>query len=288
MEKCFHLCMGLPGSGKTHLLTQIVKLFELIDIDGVWDPDECIHSVYERLSDTIDIIEIYQPEISNGIGLDTLILTNDQLIKVLEAISSVEGMNEFKVIIHWFKPDREACLYNDQGRRSLECDFMIRRANLEEVDQDRINELFIKTRKFKELEVFKRTVVRKPLYKRSEDVSRFIYENAVFESEDVIKSEEWIVYSDYNNMNIAIPEKEKDFHELTRILNKFAPNLTPEEYKRVWSLVTKERRTNFGYYALYYEYCVWNINLRDLFELLKEMDYVEDGEEELIIKYERY
>jgi len=65
--------------------------------------------------------------------------------------------------------------------------------------------------------------------------------------------------------------KRLDFIYLEKIINNFCPNISYKKYRKLWeNLVHEEEETEREYYGNYTNYHIFRIDVKDLYNFLKE------------------
>lgn len=267
--KQVHVCMGLPGSGKTYYLKNIVKHPYYFDLDNV--TAEEFNKAMEEISYTLWQVSIPSSSVGTykGLCLDTLIVSNDGLIKFVNKVLEHCNFTNCELVIHRFKPNREICMYNDRGRRKLNSAIVIKNAEVEEFEVGKIcSELYSRFGRI----VFKEhDVVKKPDYKML--VTEENFNHKIDPSTNILKSKEWIIGGEWGSYTGDIEcidgEAEEEFTELDELLDLLAPNLYYRTYKKIKTIIEKTERTEYGYYSSRTTYMRHEINVAELYALLE-------------------
>lgn len=285
------LAMGLPGSGKTHTLSDVYpamlgstkyvrNLF--IDLDNKeFDADyilKTIEAVKKR--DTYS----YGGAVGYNLVVDTLILSNASIKKLIVKLSLILNLSNIDLHIIWFKPDIDSCLYNDLGRRKKSSANIIKHAVLEEVDTIKLaNELegIVKT-----VSVIQKDVERKDeifTYDLCNDDDTMIY--SYFNSRDYrwyIESESWDTGGNWcdcwGNTGTYYSEEPPYFTELYDIFLEEI-ELTEEERNYIEEelvIIVEEREPDYYGGCRYFSYKT--IDLKDLLDYLVSIGKIERHE----------
>ena len=107
--KTLHITIGLPGSGKT---TWSKKAKKSTGYNIHYDADSVEN---KRRADLIERLH-YRGNYQDVI-IDSVITTHETLKKLLSLIFDKEAYGYTHIELHVWNPDREACLWNDKGRR---------------------------------------------------------------------------------------------------------------------------------------------------------------------------
>ena len=185
--KELHVLVGLPGSGKTTFASQYKdiirdsygysytnrkakKFADIIDYDAIYKKvgfDDKLQINREK------IMKMALPRLKYDILiLDGLFVTQNEVEWVLSVyLDNPKFTDNFtveKIIVDYWVADKEACLWNDRGRRNIGAAVSIQLLELDRIDVKQIQERFgIKTK----LELH--TIVRKPEYRTSNEVKPF-------------------------------------------------------------------------------------------------------------------
>lgn len=249
-----HLLVGLPGSGKT----TFAKTFEA----------QTYYSRVEREGTIIDYDTIYRKCLDSRAGLvnrdrvsryaypfnpksililDGLFISQEEYEWVLSLYLDGEGKKKYKVlkvIIDYWTPDKESCIWNDRGRREWKSTFSIKAIEIDKPDIKAIEEKFgVKTT------WVVHSVVRKP------DYLVYMLENGVDVKEDkYLYSDTWSLGGNghsWQGQSYTIDsESPVEFTQLDDLLEKICPNITYLQYKKVYSYsVEMKSRSCQDYYS---------------------------------------
>lgn len=215
------LC-GLPGCGKTYFAnSQKDKNTFVLDCDSLTTgPDSLEGKICYSI---MSCIPGYNK--MKTIILDGLFLKVDEVVSVIQRINkTIYGEPSFE--IEYWPADIETCLRNDKGRRKSSSAFTIEHSKLEEMTEDIFKERlgFI-------VPVHSHKTILKDEYKLIVDG---IKKNSI-KDDRYLYSSEWYVGAEYPD-KIYIYKEEKvpsDFVELDEILEKYFPDITYLQYKRL-------------------------------------------------------
>lgn len=261
------LLWGLPGSGKTTYVKDDKRT--KIDLD-------VMVRNYDRLSKqygTDYFLGVMASEIANhfsynrsSLVIDGLITTNAFALKILEMLRTGPALKAVETAVFritYWKEDRQACLWNDQGRRLLASDQTILNMPFEIPDPEIL--------KIPAENITARDVVRKSSW------VHYLNESDIYtEDGNLLKGQRWITggsWGDYQgNSGHTDPDPPREFEELDAFLEKIAPNLSFLQYKRIFrDCCTQQTSYDSGYYGGGTNYLHWECDLQKLYSVLAEM-----------------
>jgi len=251
--KKFIILMGLPGSGKTTYAENMKKSFG--DLINVIFCDEKDINREIRMHLSLCMTNI----------IDGLFLTNDDIVRVLQICYLYMRC---PVEIHYWKPDRKKCLYNDQGRREKSSELVIQNAKIEEPD---INRIKLETG-YADIFVVYHDIVEKPDWKVKAD------QHQVKADGPYLYSEFWSLGGCYGNCWNDLfyysdaYEEPDDFTAFDELIEKVKPDMNFREYKKIFKECVKvETQTSQEYYGGYSKSARYRCDLIKLFQMLEEV-----------------
>ena len=276
--KELHILVGLPASGKTTFANQYKC-----------NSDYGYRYYKDKYADVIDFDEIYKkaglkdngkvncekvakmalrPLYYNILILDGLFVSQEEVEWVLGLYLNSEKFNYSveKIVVDYWIPDKEACLWNDKGRRNVDSALTIKSIDLPRIDVKKIEQKFgIKTK----LELH--SVVRKPEYQV------FVEENDVQNIKDskYLESDTWSLGGESwgwdGSKHPVSAETPCNFDAFDELLEKICPTITFLQYKKLYNkCVTMEEKVDSDYYSrvnIGYYRC----DLEKLWAMLNEM-----------------
>lgn len=260
------LMVGLPGSGKTTFAKKYeCRLsYKVIHLDDLKD---------EWLNRNKSQVEILKSEITHHIAeslvIDGLFLTNKDVLEVLQMI--VDYFSLISVEIHYWEEDRDTCLKNDGGRRSKSSNLTIQNALFEKIDINMLKEAL----KNDNIKLINHTVKLKDdwylYFKQHSDIKQ---------SNGKLCSSTWCtggsVGNCFDSSLFSISADEPiEFTELDNLLEEICPNLTFLVYKKILKeCVSTEKSSESDYYGGHTNYLNWVCDLKKLYEILNELEYI--------------
>ncbi len=256
------LC-GLPACGKTFYANSIRDCNTVVvDCDSLFGLKN-----KKNLSDIYNYIanHLYGHYKRKTVVLDGLFLSMDFVVSIIEYLHK-SFKNEFSFEIEYWPEDRDTCLKNDNGRREIAS-----RTTIEKGILDEMTEAELKNRTGLTVPVHIHKTVLKEEYKMMVDnmteFSRSIKE------ERYLYSSEWYVNAD-NPSEVFISKEEKvpsDFIELDEVLEKYFPNITYLQYKRLKrECVELDDFEENDYYTGTVYKARYRCDLKKLYQFIKE------------------
>ena len=284
------ILVGLPGSGKTYYAKEQGVHPDVIFADRSKEKAMyiCTDKEYCKSYPISDIIQdcefgwwiMQHNQNWDHWIIDGLFLTNDVQYKVVEAINNeinkyVDNI-KLKIRFVYFKEDREACLYNDQARnRNKLANITIEHANYEKPNIEILQKDFPK---------FEFELLEKEVHKMNVFESKFLTK-ASWHNEQELRSDIWCLGGTCGNCwndklsYIGADDQPAEFKEFDDLLTELCPNITLLQYKKLYnSLVSIEIEEEYDYYGGSTENAYYKCNLKDLYNMMIEMNLIKENE----------
>jgi hypothetical protein len=270
-EKTIHILIGLPASGKTFYANSMEDT-EILNIDSTMlrRSYENTDQLLERRIRSFSQSRTYYRDYQSNLVIDGLFLTNESINKILLLIKS-QGSTIDNIVLHYWVEDREVCLFNDEGRRNLSSRITIENSKLDRPNIVNINKIVEQTVTLEE-----HTIIRKDSFNLFKDTYEVNYL-----TKDKLMSSKWSNGGSYGNcwddsMSSTSGDSPLEFIELDNLLEKIIPEITYLQYKKIRTLVKSDNETEYGYYNSSENYSWWEINLKELYSKLIEMELINE------------
>lgn len=273
-----HVLVGLPGSGKTTFAEEMKKnetgsnRVDIVDFDKV---ARKLKDVYYKDKDQMENVRnmVFSYSSKNIWILDGLFLTQKDVEWVISVYADSEYFKRYynisKIIIHYWSEDRESCLWNDKGRRNQNSTMTIKNAEFYKPDIAKIEGRFnIKT------EMVEHSVVRKSnIEVITDSVCMPLYDDKyIYSGTWCMGGEQRDCWGSTSKLSVDAP---CNFDALDELLEKFCPEITFLQYKKLYNAcVTEDSRYNHDYYSSWEE-GYYKCDIVKLFEMLEEMGLVD-------------
>lgn len=274
--KELHVLVGLPGSGKT-TLSQTYKdngtYATNKKVGNIIDFDEIYKKAGFRENLTINREKIEQmklPTINKPyVILDGLFIDQEEYEWVIGLFVNGEqyaNVTFENIVIDYWVPDKEACLWNDRGRREFNAALSINLIDIEAPDAKKIEKLYgIPTR------IKRHTIVRKPAYliMAGENGIKTIHEGKY------LHSDSWCLGGTeygWNGGQWALSAEEPvNFDEFDEFLEKICPLITFLQYKKIYKECVKVEEFNSSDYYVRSTSARYVCDLEKLYNMLSDM-----------------
>lgn len=280
MEKIeIHILMGLPGSGKTtwrkrneFKTSSRSYYYSSLDCDEylIENPDAYNFGRYNTIIDVIK--EKFNVDPDKFMCIDGLITTNKQVKEIISLINKnvrkkyIDIINDFRIVIHHWRENRDNCLYNDKYRRDKSCKASIMNLPLDDPNgYDFESEI--------EVSIEYHDVIKKTIYEGEfEPISR---------DDNTIRSNTWCSGGDWadcwGNHGSCVVENPVTFTELDNLLERICPNITYLQYKKIEKeCIEIETKYEMDYYGGCQQDSYYKCDLKKLYETLMEMGLISE------------
>ena len=312
----FHILVGLPGSGKTYWATHNYPTNYFLNYTGrmIVDLDKFKDYGDRMLMKALDeefknYMTYYMTTCSANkvdVCVDGLVTTYDDLYNLIYGIlmymqrkctwkNRKYGDFTLSFIIHQWDENREACIHNDNvHNRDVKAKSSIKNLPYENINAKKVenylrNNLTIENilgesydSKIVKIEKIEHKVEKTTLYQTvfEPECERFSYD--IFgENGSYIYSENWTLGGEAGNCwghrwDVS-PEEPKEFVKLDEFLLKVVPNMSFLQYKKIFNeCVDKIEWHELDYYSEGTNETCWRCDMKKLYEILKEMNLIED------------
>jgi hypothetical protein len=274
-----NILMGLPGSGKStwrikNEPTESRRMYvsSFCCDDYMWNDNYEYN--YGRYKTIPDIVKRYLDinNNSNFICIDGLFTTNAQIQEVIDVVHTrlpkFRNDEDFVIVIHHWKEDREACLFNDKYRRELSSETSIKNLPLEDPKNYEFDSIL-------KIKIVYHDVVRKTVYEG-------VFEplSAFNKFDGILTSNSWTTGGTWGNCwgdkGECEPEPQPEFEEFDRLIERVAPNITFMKYKRLYSeCVEILNDYECDYYGGRRTTARYRCDLKKLYDMMEEMNLIE-------------
>lgn len=260
MIKELHITVGLPASGKSTWAETKMEEWKSNDFPRVLRcaDRQDINRIISDMSFTFDR-DYY-------VILDGLFLANDDILSVL-GIFKQYNSNIEKVIINYWKEDRENCLRNDEIRgRKIGSKTTINNAEFEIMD---LNYLIEKS-PYKNIVIVEREVYKMSEFDEfSQEVLGYFNTNG-----DKVRLESWCLGGSYGNcwddsMSTVSASKQPESNMFDEIIEKlFGEDISMKKYKDIKSkCLSIDTEYEDDYYGGGIEEAYYVLNMEKLYEI---------------------
>lgn len=268
---------GLPGSGKTFFAEKNWGKMQTIGMyESPWVNNPAVSYIdVDRLSKDykgaklagriIDEIESSYRKVQSFV-IDGLFTSNQQIMDICDWLN--QNRVEYHYKLFWWKEDREACLWNDQGRRNLSSISSIENMPFEEPDFE------ILKKYFKEGNIIPKKVQRKSAFKV------WAVENG-FSDNGILKSSSWCLGGSWADCwggsgSVDSDVMPANFQEFDELLEKICPNISFLAYKKIHAeCVMIEKYDEGDYYGGSRSHAYYKCDLKKLYNELKMKGLIE-------------
>lgn len=306
----YHILIGLPGSGKTHYVTNKVFLghngndtvVTSVNLDDFMAPtiEESVEKMFCEHPNinsyvtgtywTYENVEVYIDGVTS--------YTKKNFEKLIKAImncsaSIVKKNTIYNIVVEQWQLDRETCLHNDRirmtyGEREASAEATIKGTPYENAVLSDLKDVVeryknIPNKIIKDISLVQHTVHKADAY----DVIFASYEayereNNTFVRKPIMKSDSWLLGGTWCNCwgdEITLePEQQPQFENFITILEKVAPKITFLEYRKLETacVTTEDYTDSSDYYGGSEDRRRYVCDLIKLYNMLSEMGYIKD------------
>ena len=280
-EKTVHILIGLPASGKSHFTFNSdlgkIKSTKVLDLDRYFGKEtQMMEHVGSQLSYLSQSRAYYSPYIT-ALILDGLFLSMSDVRRVLDLMKEVNNRNIRNqidnVVLHYWEEDREACLFNDRGRREKSSTQLITKGELmPKPDIKQLNSDYEYT-----------ITVESHFVTRKDEIELFKDTYCLNKNSEYLKSCQWSTGGAHGNcwddsMSYSSGDEPLEFEELDVLLESICPDISFLTYKKIKALANIEEYTDSEYYGGYTNYQYWKISIKALYAKLEELGILEEHE----------
>lgn len=275
--KELHLLVGLPGSGKTTYSKEYDKWnsYRRNPKEGnIFDFDNIYRKAGFKPDMKIDWDKINSMKLKSislpYVIIDGLFTTNEEYEQVLGRFLNhpqYSYISVEKIIIDYWIPNKEACLWNDRGRRKTNSTFTINILDIEKPNIKAIKEKFLIPTVMKT-----HTVVRKPEYlvMAGENGIYDIYNNKFFYSLP------WSLGGyghGFDGSRYPIDAEEPaNFDEFDKLLENICPNITFLQYKKIYKECVRVEEFDVSDYYTTATEAKYVCDLEKLYDMLVDLN----------------
>lgn len=270
--KELHISVGLPASGKTTLFKKLINdrkgIVSKVHIEC--DRYRNIHSKDKQMD---VIIKEAIRRFEEYTYLDGLFLTKQDINEALLIVRK-ERVKVDKVIIHYFRPDREKCQWNDLGRRDTNSTITIENAKIDTLEE---------------------------IMEIEEDISDIKFQS---KSHKVVEKEKWKVFADTNNLytdengiasgeswclggswadcwggggSVSGSPQPEGCYVIDDLLEEIAPTISFLQYKKIMNeCVSIDEFSEGDYYGGSTRHAKQLVNIPALYNYLVEKELIEE------------
>ena len=279
MDKNTILLMGLPASGKTTFAINecsrgYLNSYRRLDLDKLMQDYKKRRCNQNLTADEIleKIIKDYFSKTYIPYIVDGLFLCNNDVINFLKILKIVFKHKIKDIEIHYWEPNVEACLWNDQFRRDKDSSITIKNAMFEKPDVKLIEQETGIT-----IKIMQHQVIRKPLYQVYCDKNQIILNNDRY-----LHSDSWCLGGTWGNCwgdrgTISSESSPSSFEEFDNIIEKFCPDISFMRYKKIYNqCVSTGTSSENDYYGGSSNRAYYICDMKELFNQLLELKLISE------------
>ena len=269
---------GLPGSGKTTLLQ--AKYSDANSRRKTYsDGHSAMASFDEAHKGTKDLksfIKRINETISWGTAnmfIDILITKQSEFEKLLNELK-LDVVS--KVVIEYFIPDIEGCLWNDKYRRDIDSTATIRYSKVEEPDMEMLKRIYPKI----EFVLNRNKVERKPEWKAFAEKYNI---HLSYRNNEYMASSDWCLGGTSGSCwgdglsHVSAEAQPASFREFDDLLTEVCPNINFLQYKKLYNdTVNLEQYSDGDYYGGSTEHAYYRCHIPTLYDMLNKLNLIEE------------
>lgn len=273
--KELHILVGLPGAGKTSFAwSQNKNMFNetVLDFDAIKQRLDAKENKFKSPEDRIKFLrgEIACCNPRNITFVDGLFYCQGDYKLIVSLFLECKDFDIKTVVFDYWEPDREACLWNDRGRRSTASTYTINHIDLDKPDL----KFFVDAYPGYKFQTHYHTTVRKPIWQ--------VFFNEMGISVNYrckeMNSYHWTTGGfnrDWNGNQYPIdPDEPLEFNEFDNLLEQICPQITFLQYKHIRKeCVTIKEGHESDYYSCY-NTNYWSCDLEKLYNCLLEKNLI--------------
>jgi hypothetical protein len=274
--KKVHITVGLPGAGKSEWGKEKSKNSRNVNIRHVefdsctltsWDKRTQAEKFYETIRNSYNCEELV---------IDSFITNNDTLIKLISELH----LYVCPIVIHYWEPDIEKCLWNDLGRRDKDSIISIENSIIEIPDVDIILRGIKENRNPIHITMEKHMTQTKPAWKVFYD--KHVREHATLNENNRITSQSWSMGGDWKDCwggggSVSGEAPPETFEAFDNILEEICPEISFLKYRKIWGqCIETDDYRDHDYYGGSTSNGFYSLNVERLYNILVEMKLIEE------------
>lgn len=304
-----HFLMGLPASGKSYWARQNFNENTLCNHTGdfIVDLDKYLHYENGKLTTPVIYSALNNSDMKYYVGgelqntrktvkvcIDGLITTMNDLDKVItDTLNYIHNRYDgcdyqVNLYIHQWNEDRETCLHNDRlrmksGERNESSETTIRIRPYEYIQKKQLQKYKDEDNHVVSIKVESHTVKNIDTYDTIFapliGYDKTDYHNNTSKKTQYMYSESWSAGGSWGdcwgNEGTISPDSPLDFREFDDLLMKICPDISFMNYKKLLNECTEtEKYSEYDYYGGREYRQRWKCDMKRLYELLNEMNYI--------------
>lgn len=277
-----NITIGLPGSGKTTWAKKHQG-----PTGNMRSKGGILHIEFDKLRERYEIRKnnrysgsLVEPDVEmireyqnnsthyDEVILDLFVSTNDGIIDLLNKLKIRKNTD---VVINYWKPDIDACMHNDRGRRDKNSSISIANSTIETPDLARISESLA------EIQGVKVSIqTHKTVMKSSWEVFRdeIASKHSHSDQNGKVTSESWCLGGDWRDCwggggTVSGEAAVSSFSAFDDIINEICPHISFMSYKKIWAeCVDTDESYDRDYYGGSTKNAFYYFKISDLYNVL--------------------